>query len=165
MKMLMLLAATMMIVASAPLVAQGTAVNSQAGSSASAAANQAHPAVDYAHMQPVSGVLDRNLDVKSARVGQQVTLKTTQKAQIAAGIEIPKGSQLLGHVTEVQASTKSHKGSLVGIEFDRAVPKNGQPFAIHSIIQSLSLPAAVIGEERTRGWGLSGPGPAGPLYL
>jgi hypothetical protein len=167
MKLLTLLAATMITLASAPLVAQAAAVNTQAGSSATAAANpsnQAHPDIDYAHMQPVNGVLDRNLDVKSARVGQQVTVKVTKNAQIAGGIVIPKGSQLQGHVTKVQASTKSQKGSLVGIEFDRAVPKDGQPFAIHSIIQSLSLPASVIGEERTRGWGLSGPGPAGPSY-
>jgi type IV secretory pathway VirB10-like protein len=36
-------------------------------------------------------------------------------------VVIPKGSRLVGHVTEVKARSKDQATSVVGIAFDRAV--------------------------------------------
>jgi hypothetical protein len=90
-----------------------------------------------AEMRPVTGELDGKLDSKTAKPGDPVVLKTTQKMKTADGTEIPKGSRLVGHVTEVQAHEKGHAESHMGLEFDRAELKGGQSMAIHSMIQSV----------------------------
>ena len=134
----------------------GTAYGAANGSTAS-----------YARMWPVRGRLLRTLDAKSARMGEPVVLKTTEKIRTANGMVIPKGSRLLGHVTEVQAHNKEHQNSLMGIEFDRAELKNGQSFAIHSMIESVSQPASLLAEQTMQGedafgGGMMGPGAMGP---
>lgn len=121
-------------------------------------------AIDYAHMRPLNGNLSGRLDSKTAHAGEPVVLKIVKKAQIAGGIEIPKGSRLMGHVTEAQAHDKKNKASSIAIEFDHLELKGGQSLAIHAMIQSVSLSAAIQGQERTRGWGLTGPGPRGPAF-
>ena len=90
-----------------------------------------------AELRPVTGELDGKLDSKTAKPGDPVVLKTTQKMKTADGTEIPKGSRLVGHVTEVQAHEKGHAESHMGLEFDRAELKGGQNKAIHSMIQSV----------------------------
>ena len=88
-------------------------------------------------MSSVTGALEGKLDSKSARVGDRVVLRTTNKVLTADGTEIPKGARLVGRVTEVQAYDSSHGVSQVGIAFDRAELKNGQSFAIHTLIQGV----------------------------
>ena len=77
-------------------------------------------------------------------------------------MEIPKGSQLLGHVTDAQAHDKAHESSMIGIEFDHAAPKNGQSFAIHSQIESVSEPQSMITEDKNAAAdAFNNPGPQG----
>ncbi len=127
-------------------------------------ANASRDTADRSRMRPVTGELQGNLDAKSARVGQQVVLKTTQKMRAADGTVIPRGSRLIGHVTEVQAHARDHEQSSLGIAFDRAQLNNGQSFAIHSVIEAVrpsaaELNAASMANEDT----FAGPA-AGPAY-
>jgi hypothetical protein len=55
-------------------------------------------------------------------------------------VEIPKGSRLVGHVTQVEAHGSGHSDSSMGIVFDRAELKGGQNVAIHSVIESVAPP-------------------------
>jgi hypothetical protein len=115
----------------------GIALSAQAAAQGSATNMQ---------MQPVSGELVSKLDSKSARIGEPVALKTTQKITIGATV-IPKGSQLLGHVTAVQAHNKTHQSASIAIAFDQAAPRNGQSFAIRSQIDSVAEPQSRITED------------------
>jgi hypothetical protein len=100
-------------------------------------------ATGAAETRPVSGELVGKLDSKTAKVGDPVILKTTGKARTADGTEIPKGSRLIGHVTDVQAHGHGNQDSRLGLEFDHAELRNGQSMAIHSVIESVSpSPAA-----------------------
>lgn len=101
-------------------------------------------AAGHAQMRPVTGELEGKLDSKTAKVGEPVVLKTTNKMKTADGLVIPRGSRLMGHVTEVQAHAKGHEQSSMGIAFDRAELKNGQSFAIHSVIESVGPSAAQL---------------------
>lgn len=101
-------------------------------------------AAGNAQMRPVAGELQGKLDSKTATVGEPVVLRTTQKTKTADGFVIPKGSRLIGHVTEVQAHARGHQASSMGIVFDRAELKNGQSFAIHSVIESVGPSAAQL---------------------
>jgi hypothetical protein len=128
--------------------AHGTAAGSATAErhhvSAYAGANSSTAAM--AQMRPITGELQSKLDSKTARVGQPVVLRTTEKMKTAEGIVIPKGSRLIGHVTEVQAHARGHQQSSLGIAFDRAQLKNGQSFAIHSVIESVGPSAAALEE-------------------
>ena len=95
-------------------------------------------------MRPVNGELQGKLDAKSAKPGDQVIVKTMEKTTTADGTEIPKGSRLVGHVTQVQAHEKGQAESQMGIAFDHAELKGGRSIPIHSMIQSVNPPASAM---------------------
>jgi hypothetical protein len=109
---------------------------------ADASAQTAGSAAVTVEMRPVNGELVNKVDAKSAKAGDQVVVKTSESVKIADGVVIPKGSRLLGSVTEVQAHGSGSADSHVGIRFDRAELKGGQTLAIQSEIRSLSLPVS-----------------------
>ena len=100
-----------------------------------------------AAMRPVTGQLEGKLDSKTAKPGDRVVLKTEKKMKTADGTVIPKGSRLVGHVTEVQAHEKGHAESEMGLEFDRAELKGGQTMAIHSMIESVRPNASALADS------------------
>jgi hypothetical protein len=113
-------------------------------------------------MRPVSGELVGKLDSKTAKVGDPVIVKTTDKSRTADGTVIPKGARLIGHVTQVQAHGKGSQDSELGLAFDRAELKNGQSMPIRSVIESVSPSAAAANMAASGDDDLfaSGPAPA-----
>jgi hypothetical protein len=101
-------------------------------------------------MIAVNGELQGNVDSKTAKVGDRVVLKTTAKAQTSDGSIIPKGSRLVGRVTEVQAHNSDRAVAQLGIAFDHAELKNGQSVAIHSLIRTVH-PAPAVAAIDTMG--------------
>ena len=101
-----------------------------------------------AQLKPVTAELADKLDSKSAKQGDSVVVKTDENLQISAGTEIPRGSKLIGHVTNVQARGDGHENSQIAIQFDRAELKSGQSLPIESVIQSV---APAVGAEGTSG--------------
>ena len=67
----------------------------------------------------LEGQLQNTLDVKKAKVGDSVVLKTTKALKEDGKTVLPKGSKLLGRVTDVQQKTKSDNASRLGLLFDR----------------------------------------------
>jgi hypothetical protein len=67
----------------------------------------------------LAGELQNTIDVRKAKVGDQVLLKTTQAVKSGGRTVVPKGSRLVGHVTEVAQKGKGNSESRVGILFDR----------------------------------------------
>jgi hypothetical protein len=66
----------------------------------------------------ISGQLQNDLDVKKARVGDQVILKTTQNIKQNGQVIVKKGSNIIGRVTEVQQKAKGQAMSKLGVMFD-----------------------------------------------
>ncbi len=122
--------------------------------SANAAAAHAYSLV-VSEMRPVSGELEGKLNSQSAKPGDRVVVKTTQRMMTADGTEVPKGSRLLGHVTAAQAYTKGGANSQLRIAFDRAELHGGENVAIHSMIQSVAPPRR---EASDLGYGGAGAG-------
>jgi hypothetical protein len=92
-------------------------------------------------LKPVTAELVNKLDSKSAKQGDSVVVKTNEDVVFPGGADIPKGSKLVGHITNVQARADGKENSQIAIQFDHAELKGGQNMAIESVIQSLS-PAA-----------------------
>lgn len=95
-------------------------------------------------MSSVTGELQGKLDSKTAKAGDSVVLKTTEKVQTADGTAIPRGSRLVGHVTEVHAYDEQHGSAQMAIAFDRSELKNGQSIAIHTLIRGVNPSASAM---------------------
>lgn len=134
----------------------------QANTSAQAAAEA--PAVPSGTRIPA--VLTKSVDAKKAKQGDPVEAKTSEKLQLGSGTSLPKGTKLVGHVTEAKAKAKD-KGesqSLLGIMFDKAVLKGGQEVPMHAIIQAaaaLQQSSSLPDTMGSAGPGASAGGPYG----
>jgi hypothetical protein len=67
----------------------------------------------------IDGQLQSTVDVQKAHVGDQVILKTTKDIRQGGRTVVPKGSQLIGHVTQIQQRTRQNGMSRLGMVFDR----------------------------------------------
>lgn len=119
-------------------VASSRGFSGEASGAGNAFANSA------ANLQPVNGELLGKLDSKSAKIGQQVVVKTTQAFRTADGVVLPKGTHLIGHVTSVRPHRSRKDDGDLGLEFDRALLKGGRTVPIHSVIQSVAPPASAL---------------------
>jgi|CZKL01.1.fsa_nt_gi hypothetical protein len=88
--------------------------------------------------RPVQGELLDKFDTKAAKAGDVLVLRTTGEAATADGVVIPKGSKLVGHVTDVQPQGQGTDNARVTLQFDQAQLKGGQNLPIRSVIQSVA---------------------------
>lgn len=88
----------------------------------------------------VQAALRTPIDSRHAQVGQEVTAVTRNEASLN-GTRLPKGTTLVGHVTEVAAKGGSNANGHVSMLFDQARLKNGTTVPLHATIRSLA-PAA-----------------------
>jgi hypothetical protein len=88
---------------------------------------------------PVS--LTKTIDAKKVKSGDEVVAKVTQDLKNTNGdVIVAKDTEVMGHVTEAQARSKQQRESQVGIEFDRAVMKNGTTMQLPMSIQAIIGP-------------------------
>jgi hypothetical protein len=114
-------------------------------------------------LAPVTAELTSKLDSKTAKAGDSVVLKTTEKATMADGTVIPKGSKIVGHVTEAQQFVANSDNGRVTLQFDQAEIKGGQTVPIKSAIQTVSPAAgAGAGADADNGMPSSGGGSTAP---
>jgi hypothetical protein len=129
---------------------------SEAGS-ASAQAGQA--SASAAQATSVSAELTKKIDSKDAKVGDEVAAKTTTEARLADGTKLPKGSKLVGHVTDVQAKSHDNHDSHLAFAFDHAVSKDGREVPVQAMMRSISVPTPVSSpDDMMAGGGLQGGG-------
>lgn len=119
------------------------------------------PEATNPQLRPVTGELVTKIDTKKAKIGDQVVVKTTEKATIADGVVIPKGSRILGHVTEVQEHTKQSPNSRVTLQFDKAELKGGKTLPIKSVLQSVAPAAGMAAAGGVDPFGTGAPGATG----
>jgi hypothetical protein len=119
----------------------------QTGANASATASQASKVSDRnaqvagaSQLQAGSTVqaeLVKPVDARKSKVGDEVLAKTTHDVKSEGHVVVPKGSKLVGHVTEVKASSKEQATSELGIAFDHAILKNGTEMPLALGIQAI----------------------------
>jgi hypothetical protein len=120
----------------------------------------------------IPATLTKPVDARKAKSGDQVMAKTTQDVRSDSGVVIPRGSRLIGHVTDAKAKAKGDSDSTLGIAFDRAVLRNGQEIPLNASIKALAAStnnaSASMGDETvggatdsSLGSGVSAPAPRG----
>ena len=129
--------------------AQPTAPSAQPQNGATAAAvpvpsTAGAPEASNEQLRPVTGELEKKIDTKNAKAGDPVIVKTTERATTADGIVIPKGSRIVGHVTEVEAHSKTNPNARLTIQFDQAEIKGGQTLPIRTVLENVAPPPTTV---------------------
>ena len=127
--------------------AEAAASRSGVSEASQTAARSGKATASAAEASNVSAELTRKVDSKDAKVGDAVEGKTTSAARLADGTKLPKGTRLVGHITEVSPRSSAQKTSRLAFGFDRAVMRDGSEVPIHATLTSLSAPAPVAGAD------------------
>lgn len=85
----------------------------------------------------VQAELTKPVDARKNKKGDEVVARTTQDVKSNGQIVLPKGSKIVGHVTDVQAREKGQQESHLAIAFERAVSKNGTQMPLALTLQAI----------------------------
>jgi hypothetical protein len=110
----------------------------QAQGSGSASAQNEQTNASLGSGAAINAELSAPIDSKKAKPGDPVAARTTEPTKSNGKTVIPKGSKLVGHVTQASSRAKGDSESALGIVFDRAILKNGQEVPLNVAIQALA---------------------------
>src|ERR1700730_3732597 len=110
---------------------QETAISGKNGQAQAATGNQLQAG------STVQAELTKPVDARKCKPGDEVVAKTTHDVKSNGQTVLPKGSKIVGHVTDVQAREKGQQESHVGIAFERAVLKNGSQMPMAFTLQGI----------------------------
>ncbi len=85
-----------------------------------------------------NAALSSPIDSRKCKPGDPVNAHTTEAVKSEGKTVIPKGSKLVGHVTQASARAKGESESALGIVFDKAILKNGQEIPLSAGIQAIA---------------------------
>src|SRR6185312_1929485 len=123
---------------------QNVKAGKKANASASGSTSQtASASTSEAHIPSgtkVPAVLDKSVDSRKCKQGDEVVAKTTSDVVSNGKVIIPKNSKLIGHVTEASATANGQSDSKLGIVFDKAMLRNGATVPMQARIQALAAP-------------------------
>ncbi|HXM96463.1 MAG TPA: hypothetical protein VOA64_19770 [Candidatus Dormibacteraeota bacterium] len=85
-----------------------------------------------------NALLSAPVDSKKSRPGDLVSAKTTEAAKSDGKVILPKGTNLVGHVTQASARANGDAESAIAIQFDKAILGNGEEFPLNLAIQALA---------------------------
>src|SRR5258708_6162668 len=114
----------------------GAAASNNSSTSTSAKAGQSSAALSNG--TAMNAALSQPVDAKKNKPGDQVTAKTTEATKSEGKVVIPKGSKLVGHVTECKQRGKEEKESAVGMVFDKAILKNGEEVPLNVTLRAIA---------------------------
>jgi hypothetical protein len=125
------------------------------------AANEPMDAARASASAPAPGIsaeLTKGIDTKRAKVGDEVEAKITDTVKFADGTEWPRGTKLVGKVTDVSAKSKDNKNAHLAFNLDHAVLKNGQSVPVRMALTSVTVPAQSVDMPMSGGGGAPGGG-------
>jgi hypothetical protein len=82
--------------------------------------------------------LSRPLDSKKAKPGDVVAAQTTEAVKVDGKVVIPSNTKLVGHVTRASARAKGDADSVLAMQFDRAVLKDGREMPLQVTLQAMA---------------------------
>lgn len=81
--------------------------------------------------------ISTNLSTKNGKVGATITAKTERSYKLQDGTDLPKGSRLIGTVSEVQSKKAGNGDSMLTFRFDQVEPKGGAAIPIHGMVVAI----------------------------
>lgn len=104
----------------------------------------------------VSAELTKSVDTKKARVGDEINAKITNDAKLPDGMELPKGTKLVGNVVDVKAKSKDENDSRLVLVLNRVVLKDGHEVPIKAAVTSMTAPVSNASFDTPSGGSVGG---------
>jgi hypothetical protein len=86
----------------------------------------------------VQAELIKAVDAKKAKPGDEVVAKVTQEVKANDKVVLPRGSKIVGKVTQAQGRAKGQDESELGVAFDSVVLKDGTQVPLSFTIQAVA---------------------------
>jgi hypothetical protein len=109
-----------------------------ASASSSVSAQSNHTNAGLSAGTVFNATLSSPVDSKRSKPGDQVSARTAESVKSEGKTVLPKGTKLIGHVTQASARAKGDTESALAISFDRAILKSGQDVPLHVAIQAIA---------------------------
>jgi hypothetical protein len=93
----------------------------------------------------LSAELSKQVDAKKYKVNDKVEARVVTDLLVHGQVVVHRNTKIIGHVTEVKASSKASPGSTVGIALDRMLLKGGREVPLVMMIQAIARPLHVPG--------------------
>lgn len=92
---------------------------------------------------PIFADLNNSLDSKKAKAGDAVTAHTIEAVKSTdARTILPRGTKLVGRVTDASARSKGDGRSALGLTFEKAMLKDGGEVLLYARIQAMTAPVS-----------------------
>ena len=152
--------------ASAQASPHGAQASANSNGAADASAQGSRGSAALTDGTAFNATLDKPIDSKKCKPGEPVTAHTTEPVKSGGKTIMPKGTKMMGHVTQASSRANGQGDSALGIVFDKAVMKNGHEMPMNVAIQALGAAsgqasAATDNMELTGGGAGYGGGSAG----
>jgi hypothetical protein len=108
------------------------------GQTQNAVQNQSEQASLLAPGTALNVQLSHSLDSKKAKPGDVATAQTTAPVKVDGRVVIPNNTKLVGHVTRASARAKGDTDSVLAVQFDRAVLKDGHEVPLQVTLQAMA---------------------------
>jgi hypothetical protein len=131
----------------------GTQVDSKSSANAAHSAKisngsaQAATASQLKSGSSIKATLEKPLDARRNKPGDQVVAKTTENVKSEGKVLIPRGSKIVGHVTEVKAHKNGQAESAVGVVFDHLVLRDGSQMPLSLAVQAVGTGTTAEAED------------------
>lgn len=109
-----------------------------AASSQAPAQPQASPSPAPQFDNRIFADFDKLIHVKRAKVGDPVTAHVDVPTKLRDGTELPKGSKLVGAITELKVKADKEGPSKLGLLFTGVIPKNGKEMPVHMALVTVA---------------------------
>jgi hypothetical protein len=113
------------------------------------AQSDAGPGVKFEFGATLNAVLSDTVDARKSRPGDIVKAKTSEDLKAAGNVVIPRGSRLVGHITEAQPAATPDGQARLGFVFDSADLKDGRRIPLHTSFYALAAPVGAENDHST----------------
>lgn len=86
----------------------------------------------------IHAVLEKIVHPKKVKVGDEVVARMTEPTKLKDGTELPKGTHIVGKVTEVKMKVDKEGPSKLGLLFDKAQLKDGKELPVTMALVSVA---------------------------
>ena len=86
----------------------------------------------------IHAVLEKIVHPKKVKVGDEVVARMTDSTKLKDGTELPKGTKIVGKVTEVKMKADKEGPSKLGLLFDKAQLKEGKEIPVTMALVSVA---------------------------
>jgi hypothetical protein len=118
--------------------------NDSTSAQTNASAQAEKKSVSLADGTTMNAALAGSLDAKKNKPGDKIEARTTQDVKQNGKVVLPKGTRLVGQVTQAQAREKGQAESQLGVVFDHAELRNGEQVPVNVAVQALAASQSAV---------------------